>query len=256
MAKLSDQERKARIKQWQAAEQTELLASMPLSPQRLSSLLSYLNTNLQSCDHTTKITKLFLDVEKTDKSCVIPWLAKHGGYCDCEVLSNLAEIANLFRKHSTPQKTKPKKKFVARELTTSTGWDFNALPQPWRVANTHCLNEPLKLKMGKKGGCIIIVVDSPMPPGDQMSNDYWSTLWYARTKLPQKSAIRVSRSALDLPDELQSSLVQTSGWTPVFCWIVPTNQKWHLEVRTELNRLNGDLPQVANLVTQLATADA
>ncbi|MFM7932159.1 MAG: DUF2695 domain-containing protein, partial [Pirellula sp.] len=59
---------------------------MPLSPQQLNSLLDYLDANLKSCDHTTKLTDIFLHVEELDKDRVLPWLADHGGYCDCEVL--------------------------------------------------------------------------------------------------------------------------------------------------------------------------
>ncbi|MCC9603741.1 hypothetical protein LOC67_24590 [Stieleria sp. JC731] len=110
--------------------------------------------------------------------------------------------------------------------------------------------------MGKKGGCVITIVESPLVPGDQMSDDYWSAMWYSRTELPRKSPIQVTRGALDLPDHLQSTLVQTSGWIPVYCWVFPNDQQWHLELRTELNRQSGDLAQFAKLVTQLATDKA
>lgn len=253
MAKLSKEERKARVKQWQAAERTELVASMPLSPEQLKSLLDYLDANLKNCDHTTKLTSIFLDIEKLEKNRVMPWLADQGGNCDCEVLYNLEDLAEFFCERPNPLNPKPKTKSAARDLTTLTGWDFAGLPQPWRIANLYRSNEPLILQMGNKGGCSITVVESSMAPGDQMSDDYWSALWYARTELPQKSPILVTRAALDLPDDFQSILVQTSGWLPVYCWVVPNNQLWHLEIRTELNRQNGDLPQVAKLITQLAT---
>lgn len=256
MAKLSKQERRARIKIVQTSERAELLASMPLSPQQLNSLLDYLDANLKSCDHTTKLTDIFLHVEKLNKDCVLPWLADHGGYCDCEVLYNLDDLAASFRERPVAPKPKPKTKRAARDLTTLTGWDFNAVSQPWRIANLYAANEPLTIQMGKKGGCTITVVESPMPPGNKMSDEYWTALWYARTELPQKSPIRVTHAALDLPDHLQPTLVQTSGWIPVFCWIVPDDQEWYIEVRTELNRQQGDLPQVARFVTQLATNES
>lgn len=256
MAKLSKEERKVRLKQWQAAERTDLVASMPLSPRQLNSLLDYLEANLKFCDHTTKLTDIFLHVEKLDKDSVLPWLADHGGYCDCEVLYNLEDLAESFQKRSIPPRTKQKAKRVARDLTTLARWDFADLPQPWRVANLYAANEPLKLQMGKKGGCTITVVESPLALRNLMSDDYWSALWYARTELPQKSPIQVMRGVLDLPNHLQSIHVQTSGWVPVYCWVVSNNQQWHLEIRTELNRQDGDLPQVAKLVTQLATNEA
>ncbi len=256
MAKFSKEERKARVKQRVAAERTDLVASMPLSPEQLNTLLDYLDANLKSCDHTTKLTDIFLHVEKLNRNHVLPWLADRGGYCDCEVLYNLEDLAESFRKQLTPPKTQPKTKRTARDLTTLTGWDFAGLPKPWRIANLYETNEPLKLQMGKKGGCTITVVESPLALGDQMSDDYWSALWYARTELPNKSPIQVTHTALELPDDLQSTLVQSSGWIPVYCWVVPNNQQWHVEIRTELNRQNGDLPEVAKLITHLATNEA
>ncbi len=252
MAKLSKEERKARVKQWQAVERAELVASMPLSSQQLNSLLDYLDANLQSCDHTTKLTDIFLHVEKLDKERVLPWLADHGGYCDCEVLYNLDDLAQSFHDRSVTPKPKPNTKLAARNLNTLTGWDFSALRPPWRIANLYAADEPLRIQMGKKGGCTITVVESPMPEGNRMSDDYWSDLWYARTELPEKSPIRVTHAAMDLPNDLQSTLVQTSGWIPVLCWIVPKGQEWYLELRTELNRQQGDLPQASQLVARLA----
>jgi len=218
----------------------------------LNSLLDHLDANLKSCDHTTKLTEIFLHVEMLDKDTVLPWLTDQGGYCDCEVLYNLEDLADSFRESPLPPKRKAKSKRAPRDLTTITGWNFKALPQPWRVANLYSADEPLRLQMGKKGGCTLMVVESRMPVGDPMSYDYWSSLWYARTELPEKTPIRVTHGALDVPAHLHSTLVRTSDWTPVYCWIVPANQDWYLEIRTELGRHQGDLPQVAKLVTELA----
>ncbi|MFU7561637.1 DUF2695 domain-containing protein [Stieleria sp. JC731] len=113
MAKLSKKQRKARLQKWQAAERTDLVASMPLSPQQLNLLLDYLDANLKSCDHSTKLTRCFLQVEKLDKDGVLPWLADHGGCCDCEVLYNLEDLAESFRERPIPPKPKPKTKQVA-----------------------------------------------------------------------------------------------------------------------------------------------
>jgi hypothetical protein len=256
MAKLSKQERKARVKKWQAAERTELVASMPMTPQQLNALVDYLDANLKSCDHTTKLTAIFLHVEKLDKNRVLPWLAEQGGYCDCEVIYNLGDLAESFRERRIPPKPRPRQKRAPRDLRTATGWDLATLPKPWRIANLYAPGEPLQLQMGKKGGCTIRIVESPLPPGNRTSDGYWSGLWHTRTELPKKSPIRVSYGTLDLPDYLRSTLVQTSAWIPVYCWIVPDEEEWYLEVRTEMNRQQGDLPQVARLVTQLATKEA
>ena len=256
MAKLSKEERKARIRQWRAVERTELVESIPMTPEQLNSLLDYLDANIKSCDHSTKLTNIFLQAEKIDKNLVLPWLAEHGGYCDCEVLFNLEDLAVSFCESPIPKKPKQKKKRAPRDLTTKNGWDLTALPRPWRIANLYDHDEPLQIQMGKKDGCVITIVESTMPPGDRTSDDYWSQLWYARTDLPKNSPIQVSHGTLDLPSRLQSSLVQTSGWIPVYCWIVPNEQEWYLEARTELRRQQGDLSQIALLVRQMDNEQA
>lgn len=185
MAKLTKEERKARVRQWQAAERTELVASMPLSPVQLNLPLDYLDANLKSCDQTTKLTDIFLHVEKLAKDRELPWLAEQGGYCDCEVLYNLDDLAESFGGRPIPPKPKQKSNRDARDLSTITGWDFGALSRPWRIANVYAADEPLKLEMGKKAGCTITVAESHMVPADQASDDHWSALWYARTELPQ-----------------------------------------------------------------------
>lgn len=255
MPKPNKNDRKERIKQWQDAGRAKLIASMPLNPAQLKSLLDYLDANLRSCDHTTKLTDIFLHVEKLDSDRILPWLAENGGYCDCEVLSNLDDLAESFRERLSPPKPKQKSQRDPRELTTATGWDFNSLPKPWRVANLYAPKESLKLEMGRKGGCTITIVESTLPPGSQESDAYWSKLWYARTKLAEKSPMQVTRNAMELPGHLQSTLVQTSSWTPVYCWVYLNDQKWHLEIRTELDRQKGDLPQIAALLTKLVTTN-
>lgn len=255
MAKPNKEDRKARIQHWRDAGRTKLIASMPINPAQLKSLLDYLDVNLKSCDHTTKLTDIFLHVEQLDRDHVLPWLAEHGGYCDCEVLSNLDDLAESLRERPIPPKPKQKSQREPRDLSTVTGWDFNSLPKPWRIANLYAPKESLKLEMGKNGGCTITIFEPPLPPGSQELDAYWSKLWYARTKLPEKSPMQVTRNAMDLPGHLQSTLVQTSSWTPVYCWVYLNDQKWHLEIRTELDRQKGDLPQIAALISELAITE-
>ena len=120
MARLSKEERKRRVKIIRAAERTGELASMPMTLQQLSKLLDYLDANLKSCDQTTKLTSIFLQVERLDESCVLPWLAEHGGYCDCEVLCNLEDFAESFHERPIPPIPQPKKKRARRDLSTKT----------------------------------------------------------------------------------------------------------------------------------------
>ncbi len=256
MAKSNRDERKAQVRLWQESQQAELAASMPLSPPQWRALLDWLDANLRSCDHSLRLTETFLQSERLEASRLLPWLAEHGGSCDCEVLANLDELAQTFDGAPPPPapKSKPQPR-PARVLTTATGWRFDRLPPPWRIANLYKPAEPLQIQMGKKGGCMLTLWESPPPLGNPATDDDWSQLWYARTQLPPKSPPHVTRGALDLPPHLRSVLVQTPSWTPVYCWIVPESQDWRLEVHTELNRQQGDLPQVAQLIRRLA-ADA
>lgn len=73
--------------EFKAREKQTLVSEMPLTKEHLAGLLSYLDT--VSCDHTLYHTKEFLAHIKVDAEVVIPWLRKHGGYCDCEVLANV-----------------------------------------------------------------------------------------------------------------------------------------------------------------------
>ena len=234
------------------AKRDDEIASMPLSPEQLTELLDYLDASLESCDHTTKLTKAFLTDAGLDETRVLPWLAEHGGYCDCEVLGNLEDFAEAFREPPIPPKPTPKKQRPSRNLSTLTGWNLTVLPKPWRIANLYAADEPLQMAVGKKGGCTITIIETPMPPGDRTSDDYWRQLWLKHTELPQDAPLRIDHGSLDLPDHLTSTVVQSPRWMPVYCWIVPSSGQWYLEVRTESNRQQGDLSQVATLITQLA----
>ena len=209
MSKPSKQQRKERLKQWKDGERQQVIASMPMTPLQLSDLLEHLDDNLTNCDHTTKLTRAFLEAERLDSSRALLWLAEHGGYCDCEVLWNLDDLAESLSVRTIPSTPGPKKKRAARDLQTSTGWDLSSLPQPWRVANLYEPDEPLRLELGKRGGCRVQIIETPLPFGDQTGDEYWSGLWYARTELPEKRPLRITHGALNLPGGLRSILVQT-----------------------------------------------
>ena len=178
----------------------------------------------------------------------------HGGYCDCEVLANLADLdESLEAPPLVPRSaTRQKQNRTPRSLDTITGWDLAKLPAPWRVANPYTPSEPVQLGLGKKGGCTITIVETPIPAGDQSSDEFWAGLWYARTELPPRGALQVTHAALDLPEDFASTLVRSPSWIPVYGWVVPTANSWHLEIRTELGRCEGDLPQISALISSLA----
>jgi hypothetical protein len=145
----------------------------------------------------------------------------------------------------------PKQNRAPRDLQNAARWDLSKLPSPWRVANLYVPTEPVKLQLGKKDGCTLQIIESPLPNGDRTSEEYWSSLWYARTELPSKGPLRIRHGALKLPEGIESTVVQSPSWTPVYCWIVLASESWHVEVRTESNRGDGDLTQVSALIARL-----
>ena len=71
----------------------EAIEKMPISFGDLAALLDHLDEELgeHGCDHTSKMTKAFLENKKLNTEAILPWLEEHGGYCDCEVLANVEE---------------------------------------------------------------------------------------------------------------------------------------------------------------------
>ena len=57
---------------------------------KLKGLLTYLNReNAPACDHSLSDTTQWLGENGEDPEPVVSWLRDNGGYCDCEVISNV-----------------------------------------------------------------------------------------------------------------------------------------------------------------------
>ena len=80
---------------WKAREKQDLVASLPMPPATLRALFDYLDTafdgNGAVCDHTLRHTRAFLSTHGVEEARALPWLANHGGFCDCEVLHNVED---------------------------------------------------------------------------------------------------------------------------------------------------------------------
>ena len=254
---MDKQQRRDALKRWKDAERSDLIANSPVSPEQLRRLLDYLSDNLKSCAHTRTLTIRFVDVEELEKDEVLSWLAEHGGFCDCEVLANLTDIADVLDpSRSVPERTiQPKRKSEARDLRSVTGWKLSGLPAPWRISNLYDPAQPVRLEIGRKSGCSITILEFPLTL-DQPSEEFWSRRWYERTELPPKGPLHVSHGVLNLPDILASTLVRSPSWLPVYCWIVPETNSWHLEVRTDSTRWAGDRAQISALISRLANGGA
>ncbi len=66
---------------------------MPISHKDLSELFSFLDESLDKapCQHTLRYTLDFLAERRLFENEIVRWLGEYGGFCDCEVLANVAE---------------------------------------------------------------------------------------------------------------------------------------------------------------------
>lgn len=75
-------------------QKLDFVNSLPESELLFTSLFNYLDKSLESrnCDGTIGMTLMFLEEQKANSvDEVIEWLNNNGGYCDCEILSNVEE---------------------------------------------------------------------------------------------------------------------------------------------------------------------
>ena len=70
------------------------LKSLPVSKDTLNRLFDYLYEQMKArgCDDELTITTEFLIQNGVPTDDVLAWLKKHGGYCDCEVIYNVAVL--------------------------------------------------------------------------------------------------------------------------------------------------------------------
>jgi hypothetical protein len=88
--KLNQNQLKKDFKQNQKAA---FIAGLPMEPNKFAALFDFLDESLEAepCDHTLRLTTQYLQTHNLPADDVIEWLNDNGGYCDCEVLSNVEE---------------------------------------------------------------------------------------------------------------------------------------------------------------------
>lgn len=86
-------DKKARVKQWREQERAGARAEFPLPVADLRRMFDMLDQALgqHPCDHSRRLTEAWLAAQGLDPVPVLEWLAKHGGYCDCEILGNVEQ---------------------------------------------------------------------------------------------------------------------------------------------------------------------
>lgn len=89
-----DKNKKKELMRKYAQEQKNAFVnSLPFSKDLFGLLFDYLDEMLDKdgCDNTLKYTMKFLNDNKLPVDTSLEWMKDNGGYCDCEVLANIAD---------------------------------------------------------------------------------------------------------------------------------------------------------------------
>jgi hypothetical protein len=101
MSKKNKAERKAIIRDLRRKEEEAAFAAKPIANDELKALFEHLGYALAGehegkqvvlCDHTLNKSREFLKnrgIQNVDEVC--DWFAEYGGFCDCEVVYNVAD---------------------------------------------------------------------------------------------------------------------------------------------------------------------
>ena len=87
------QRRKEALRLARERQRAEARAALPLPDCDLQAMFDELDRKLPShgCDHTRRLTRLFLERRGLPIEAVLTWLDANGGFCDCEILANVEE---------------------------------------------------------------------------------------------------------------------------------------------------------------------
>lgn len=79
--------------QLRVQQRAALLTALPLTTEQLAELFDYLDQRLglSACDDTLGHTRCFAAAHELPFEALRQFLGRHGGYCDCEVLANVAQ---------------------------------------------------------------------------------------------------------------------------------------------------------------------
>ena len=94
MPSKEEKQRRRKIKlALKVKERQQFTANLPLKKELLLELFDYLDTNnaIENCNHNFKIATAFLDKKGIKNDKIYNWFEEFGGYCDCEILYNVAE---------------------------------------------------------------------------------------------------------------------------------------------------------------------
>lgn len=86
----SDRDRK---KAWKEEQRGLASNAFPLANQLLASFFEFVEASVdeEGCDHSRRFREKWLVVNRMSKEPTLSWLESNGGFCDCEVVSNVMQ---------------------------------------------------------------------------------------------------------------------------------------------------------------------
>lgn len=95
-----DSEQRRKLKAWKADERAKAEAALPAPKERLLGLFHELDERLSAtpCDHSLRFTMAWAARVGAPQITLARWVQENGGYCDCEVLANIPDTNEAFRR--------------------------------------------------------------------------------------------------------------------------------------------------------------
>ena len=239
-------------------ELDDFRSSLPMEEKRFVALFHFLEKVLQehSCNHTLGYTTLFLTENKVlDPEKVISWLTSHGGYCDCEVLSNVEEQFDYLGHTSNEEPLKInkleenilEKKKKINALPSEYDFPFSTVPAPWKLSQKEAQGkQEYLLQLGKGFNACIAMLKLHFPKEKLSQEGYFLSQWKVFTGI--KSPKGLGQETLE-EGAYQYIVVKSKEYTPVMVFVIPkADKRGYLVVQTGLSRYRNDLKEIERLL--------
>jgi len=95
-------EKKRRVEEWEQQQRAVTRSTFPLPDPQPQALFDHVEEQVdaEGCDHSRRFTESWLSTSGIAAEPVLSWLTDHGGYCDCEVVTNAQEAWETSREPS------------------------------------------------------------------------------------------------------------------------------------------------------------
>jgi hypothetical protein len=232
----------------------EFRQSLPFNENIFPKLFDYLDNELikYGCNHTSLITETFL--QKNGILNVIEvneWLAKNGGYCDCEILANVEDLFDYLNppKINTVSKNEILKQKI-NSLQTDFGFCIERVPSPWNLIEMTTANSKEYIfQIGKNTNCTINL-QNHFPSFQYNTDEQWKKLWINETELNHNlENLNIERLEIG---NYAAIIAKTKDWAPIKIWLANNeNPNWILKMNTEVRRYKGDIKELEKLLNNI-----